>query len=140
MSAFDSQVGGSHYKQYAIQPYEFFFKNKIPHHKAAIIRRIMRYDHPTGKGLEDLQKIKHEIDLIIELESEGEPAKPETENDFRTPDAKHIADEMKAFAFGGLVDKPAPKVTFAENHQDADGAGIIKCTPESCANLCGKSS
>ena len=66
--AFDKQVGGSHYKQFEIQPYEFFFKNKLPHHKAAIIRRIMRYDHSTGKGLEDLQKIQHEIDLIIELE------------------------------------------------------------------------
>jgi len=67
-SAFDTQVGGDHYKQYEIQPYEFFFKNKIPHHKAAIIRRILRYDHDTGRGLEDLAKIKHEVDLIIELE------------------------------------------------------------------------
>lgn len=66
-SAFSTQVGGNHYKDYPIQPYEFFFKNNIPHHKAAIIRRILRYDHPTGKGLEDLNKIKHEIDLIIEL-------------------------------------------------------------------------
>lgn len=32
-----------------------------------IIRRILRYDHPTGKGVEDLQKIKHEVDLILEL-------------------------------------------------------------------------
>ena len=70
---FDKQIGGSHYKQFEIQPYEFFFKNKLPHHKAAIIRRIMRYDHPTGKGLEDLQKIQHEIDLIIELEGYEKP-------------------------------------------------------------------
>lgn len=67
-SPFDHQEGGSHYKQYTIEPYEFLFKNKIPHHKAAIIRRILRYDHPTGGGLTDLKKIKHEIDLIIELE------------------------------------------------------------------------
>ena len=67
-SALNKQVGGSHYKQYKIQPYEFFIRNQIPHHKAAIIRRILRYDHPTGKGLEDLEKIKHEIELIIELE------------------------------------------------------------------------
>ena len=67
-SAFDAQVGGTHYKQYKIQPYDFFFKNDIPHHKAAIIRRILRYDHPTGKGKEDLEKIRHEIDLIMELE------------------------------------------------------------------------
>ena len=31
----------------------------------------MRYDLPTGKGLEDLNKIKHEIDLIISLEGWG---------------------------------------------------------------------
>ena len=67
---FKTQVGGSHYKQYAIQPYEFFFKNNIPHHKAAIIRRILRYDHETGKGIEDLEKIKHEVELIIELEKQ----------------------------------------------------------------------
>ncbi len=66
-SAFATQVGGSHYKAYAIQPYEFFFKNNIPHHKAAIIRRILRYDHRTGKGIEDLWKIQHEVELLIEL-------------------------------------------------------------------------
>ncbi len=67
-SALDSQVGGNHYKSYKIQPYEFFLAKQIPHHKAAIMRRILRYDHETGKGLEDLQKIKHEVELIIELE------------------------------------------------------------------------
>ena len=70
MSAFEKQVGGSHYKEYKIQPYEFFFCNRIPHHKAAIIRRILRYDHPTGRGKEDLEKIKHEVDLIMELEEQ----------------------------------------------------------------------
>lgn len=67
-SALDRQVGGSHYKHYKIQPYEFFVMNQIPHHKSAIIRRILRYDHPTGHGREDLEKIKHEVDLIIEIE------------------------------------------------------------------------
>ena len=67
-SPFDTQVGGSHYKDFKIEPFEFFFKNNIPHHKATVIRRILRYDHTTGDGLEDLEKIKHEVDLIIELE------------------------------------------------------------------------
>lgn len=72
--ASDRQVGGSHYKDYEIPPYLFLLKNKIPHHKAAIIRRILRYDHPTGHGIIDLNKCKHEIDLIIEydgLEEKG---------------------------------------------------------------------
>ena len=79
--ALSRQVGGSHYKQYQIQPYEFFIKNQIPHHKAAIIRRILRYDHPTGKGLEDLQKIQHEIDLIIQLENWEERSGTPTETE-----------------------------------------------------------
>ena len=79
--ALSRQVGGSHYKQYKIQPYEFFIKNQIPHHKAAIIRRILRYDHPTGKGLEDLQKIQHEIDLIIQLENWEERSGTPTETE-----------------------------------------------------------
>jgi len=68
LNPFDKQVGGDHYRQYEMQPYEFFFRNKVPHHKAAIIRRILRYDHPTGKGIVDLDKISHEIELIKELE------------------------------------------------------------------------
>jgi len=76
-NALSRQVGGSHYKQYKIQPYEFFIANQTPHHKAAIIRRILRYDHPTGKGLEDLKKIMHEVELIIQLENwEGKCGKP----------------------------------------------------------------
>lgn len=67
--AFKKQVGGSHYKGFTIEPFEFFFMNNLPFHKA-IIKRILRYDMPTGGGMEDLEKIKHEIDMIIELEEE----------------------------------------------------------------------
>ena len=62
--ASDRQVGGSHYKDYKIQPWEFFQVNEIPFHKADIIKRILRFDKPTGKGREDLDKIRHELDLI----------------------------------------------------------------------------
>lgn len=66
--ASDKQIGGEHYKNFAIQPFEFFIKNSLPFHKADIIKRIMRYDLPGGKGLEDLAKVIHEIEMIIEFE------------------------------------------------------------------------
>ncbi len=66
--ATDVQVGGDHYKHFKIQPYVFFWSNQLPFHKSDIIKRIMRYDLEGGKGLEDLQKIKHEVEMIIELE------------------------------------------------------------------------
>ena len=76
---FDRQVGGNHYKQYKIQPYEFFYKNNIPHHKAAIIRRILRFDHPTGKGMIDLDKIIHEVELIKKLWGEENATAPNSD-------------------------------------------------------------
>lgn len=71
VKASERQVGGSHYKGYKIQPWEFFQINNIPFHKADIIKRILRYDSPTGKGKEDLDKIRHELDLIEEFSTWG---------------------------------------------------------------------
>lgn len=67
-NALDTQIGGDHYKGFKIQPFEFFLHNQLPFHKANIIKRIMRYDLPSGGGLEDLNKIIHEIQLITDLE------------------------------------------------------------------------
>ena len=62
-----SQVGGTHYLNFKIQPVEFIEKNTLSFLQGCVIKRICRYNE-GGKGLEDLQKIKHEVDLIIELE------------------------------------------------------------------------
>ncbi len=66
--ALDRQVGGDHYKKWAIQPTVFITKNNLSFLQGCIIKRIVRYNQNGGKGLQDLEKIKHEIDLIIELE------------------------------------------------------------------------
>ncbi len=66
--ALNRQVAGNHYKNFPIQPVEYTTKNKLSFLQGCIIKRITRYNIKGGKGLEDLEKIKHEIDLIIELE------------------------------------------------------------------------
>ena len=66
MSALDKQIGGNYYKEFEIQPVEFIVRNQLSYLQGSIIKRICRYNN-GGKGLEDLQKIKHEIDLIIEI-------------------------------------------------------------------------
>jgi len=68
----DTQVGGSHYKNYAIQPIEFFIANQIPYAEAAVIKYVLRYKNKNGK--EDLQKAKHIIDILIE-ENYGDKVK-----------------------------------------------------------------
>ena len=67
-TALDIQIGGSHYKGLEIQPVEFSTRNKLGFLQGCINKRISRYNLPGGKGLEDLQKIKHEVDLLIQLE------------------------------------------------------------------------
>lgn len=66
--ALETQIGGDHYKKWTIQPIEFITKNKLSFLQGCIVKRIVRYNQNGGKGLQDLEKIKHEIDLIIELE------------------------------------------------------------------------
>ena len=63
----DHQVGGGHYKQFKIQPVEFIHVNKIPFIEGNIIKYACRWREKGGK--ETLEKIKHYVDILIELES-----------------------------------------------------------------------
>lgn len=67
-SALSTQVGGDHYKNFPVQPVEFIMKNSLSYLQGDVVKRIVRYNKPTGKGLQDLEKIKHVIDLLIEIE------------------------------------------------------------------------
>ena len=66
IKASDTQVGGDHYKGFVIQPGEFITKNDIGFFPGSIIKRACRFDKSSGKGLEDLEKIIHEAQLIME--------------------------------------------------------------------------
>ena len=63
----EQQVGGKHYKNFAIQPVEFIHKNNLGFIVGNIIKYICRYKDKNG--IEDLQKAKHYIDILIQLES-----------------------------------------------------------------------
>lgn len=65
-NALDTQIGGQHYKDLAIQPLEYIVKNNLPYCEGNIIKYISRWRNKNG--LEDLLKVKHYVDLLIELE------------------------------------------------------------------------
>ena len=65
--ATDKQVGGKHYQQFKIQPVEFCYKNNIPYLEATAIKYLCRWREKNG--IEDLEKAKHYIDLLIEFEN-----------------------------------------------------------------------
>jgi|TARA_R100001460_G_scaffold695_8_gene3208 hypothetical protein len=59
----DVQIGGSHYKFFEIQPYEFISRNKLSFFQGNVVKYVCRYLFKNK--VEDLEKIKHYCDLEI---------------------------------------------------------------------------
>jgi hypothetical protein len=66
-SALNKQVDGSHYKDMVIQPIVYIYANNIPFIEGNVIKYVSRWKNKNG--LKDLEKARHLIDMLIELES-----------------------------------------------------------------------
>jgi len=73
-SPLDVQISGDHYKSLPIQPVEYIHANKIPFIEGNVIKYVTRWRDKGG--IKDLEKAKHFIDLLIELESRASPKVP----------------------------------------------------------------
>ena len=70
------QIGGNHYKDFHIQPYEFISKNDLSFFQGNVIKYVVRY--PYKNGIQDLEKIIHYCQLeILKLRDEPKHAKKE---------------------------------------------------------------
>ena len=67
-SAWDTQVGGGHYKSKGIQPMEYSMKNDLNALQHTIIKYVTRYKDKNG--IEDLRKARHSLDMLLEWEGE----------------------------------------------------------------------
>ena len=63
-NATDKQVGGSHYKDCAIQPVDYIVKNNLDFLEGNVVKYITR--HRTKGGIEDIKKVIHYAELILE--------------------------------------------------------------------------
>ncbi|WP_370601172.1 DUF3310 domain-containing protein [Pseudomonas nitroreducens] len=70
-SALDMQVSGSHYKDQKIQPIEYIHANNIPFAEGCVIKYVSRWRQKGG--IKDLEKARHFLDLLIELETRNPP-------------------------------------------------------------------
>ena len=77
MSAYDKQVGGSHYKKMKIQPSKFVIENELLFPEGNVIKYICRHKFKNGK--EDLEKAIHFIEMIIERDYKLIPMTEEEE-------------------------------------------------------------
>lgn len=102
-----TQVGGSHYKDMKIQPVEFIHANNIPFIEGACIKYLCR--HRNKNRAEDLRKVIHFCEMLIELEY-GEEERPfELETD---EDGNALLDEAmssRTGTKGGLIETSTVK-------------------------------
>ena len=61
---YNKQIGGSHYKNFKIQPSEFVIENELLYPEGCAIKYIIRH-RDKGKK-QDLLKAIHFIEIIIE--------------------------------------------------------------------------
>lgn len=66
MTALQTQEGGSHYKDCAIQPIEFIHANQLDFFQGNIIKYATR--HKSKGGAQDLRKVIHYAQLALELQ------------------------------------------------------------------------
>ena len=64
MKATLKQVGGSHYKDCVIQPVDYIVKNNLDFLEGNVVKYITR--HKTKNGIEDIRKVIHYAELILE--------------------------------------------------------------------------
>lgn len=61
------QVAGSHYKSLKIQPVEYIHANGVGYFEGNVIKYVTRWRDKGG--IADLEKARHYIELLIELET-----------------------------------------------------------------------
>ena len=65
-SPLTTQVAGSHYKDLKIQPVEYIHANNLGYAEGNVIKYVTRWRKKDGRR--DLEKARHYIDLLLELE------------------------------------------------------------------------
>ncbi len=67
----ETQVGGSHYVGFAIQPAEFMHRNEIGFLAGNAIKYLVRYK--SKGGAEDIKKAIHYCQMLLEMEYGDKP-------------------------------------------------------------------
>jgi hypothetical protein len=60
------QIGGAHYKDKSMQPWDFIAANKLGYFEGNIVKYVSRWREKGG--VEDLRKAAHYLEKLIALE------------------------------------------------------------------------
>jgi hypothetical protein len=61
----DMQVGGSHYKDKSIQPWDYIIANDLGYLEGNVVKYVSRWKNKNG--IEDLKKAQHYLAKLLEV-------------------------------------------------------------------------
>ena len=61
----DTQIGGSHYNDKTIQPWDYIIANDLGYLEGNVVKYISRWKNKNG--VEDLKKAQHYLSKLIEV-------------------------------------------------------------------------
>jgi len=61
----NNQVGGTHYTNKAIQPWDYIVSNELGYLEGNVVKYVSRWKDKGG--IEDLRKARHYLDKLIEV-------------------------------------------------------------------------
>lgn len=67
MSANERQIGGQHYRQASIQPWDYIAAQGLDFFEGNIVKYVTRWR--AKGGVDDLRKARHYLDKLIEKET-----------------------------------------------------------------------
>ena len=70
--ATEKQIGGDHYKDCQIQPVDYIHGNGLNFLEGNVVKYITRH-RKKGSGPQDIRKVIHYAELILELEYNEKP-------------------------------------------------------------------
>jgi hypothetical protein len=63
-----NQVGGEHYRNKAIQPWDYIVSNNLGYLEGCVVKYVSRYKEKGG--MQDLEKAAHYLQKLMEVQSE----------------------------------------------------------------------
>jgi hypothetical protein len=75
-TANETQIGGDHYKEKSIQPWDYIAANELGYFEGNIVKYVSRWQNKGG--VKDLQKARHYLDKLIELQHNTSTAQNHT--------------------------------------------------------------
>ena len=75
-AANETQVGGDHYKEKSIQPWDFIAANHLGYFEGNIVKYVSRWRDKGG--INDLKKARHYLDKLLELEDNADSTQKPT--------------------------------------------------------------